>query len=102
MMLAALASFLGHWAVIGASCATGFAVSEDRITFYMPMGFEDKELPPEVFAAETTQDRSSFSIVYTGRDGKTRTMRFTVSGERLIDSYGYWYRRCKADGAAVS
>jgi hypothetical protein len=102
MMLAALTSFLGHWAVIGASCATGFAVSGDRITLYMPMGFEDKELPPEVFAAETMQDSSSFSIIYMGRDGKARTMRFAVSGEWLIDSYGYWYRRCKADGAAVS
>lgn len=102
MIFALLGTLFGHWAVVSASCSTGFAVTPDQVTLYTPMGFEDKDLPPQIFQAETMREEDIFSIIYRGYDGESETMRFTVKGNNLIDRNGYEYRRCGANTEQMS
>jgi hypothetical protein len=102
MIFALLGTLFGHWAVVSASCFTGFAVTPGNLTLYTPMGFEDKDLPPQIFQAETRREEDTFSIIYRGHDGESETMRFTVKGDNLVDRNGYKYRRCGADTKQVS
>jgi hypothetical protein len=97
-----LGTLFGHWAVVSASCFTGFAVTPEKLTLYTPMGFEDKDLPPQTFEAETKRGDGTFSIIYKDHHGERETMRFTVKGDNLVDGNGYKYRRCGADTEQVS